>query len=116
MTTEYLGLEFGDCIEELDFCYDNWRESPDVLLDIKDERLIETLVSTFFIENPSWMGECVPAAITFDLEWICSLFGDTSDNEFIEETKRQILRYTCGAIVGGLLHWESNAGLFDHDY
>lgn len=115
MSLDFLSADYGDCIEELDFGYDGWREDSDILNTIKSQGLVDSLAMSFFEANPGWMDECVPAAVRFQLEWLANLFGDTSGNDLIEETRYQIFRYISESVVAGLLHWESNGGGFDYE-
>lgn len=108
MTLPHLTADYIYCVEELDFAYEGWREDSSILITIKHHGLRDTLAMSFFEAQPSWMDDCVPAAIKFQIEWLANLFGDTSGNEFVEETQHQIFRYIGGAVVSNLLHWESN--------
>ena len=93
---------------DLDFYCDGWRDDPEILNSINDDGLIFDLAISFFSSNPSWMDDCVPAAIRFQLDWLANLFEDDTGNDFVEETRKWIFRYISGSIVSSLLHWESN--------
>jgi len=102
---------YDDVLFELYDIDENWKNNPNALIELKDERMKNKIAVSFFQKNQSWLDECVPAAINFQLEWICHLFEDDSGIEFVESTQKQIFRYIHDEVVLNLIHREENRPL-----